>query len=444
MRALILSAPVGAGHDAAARGIAAELAARGYHVEIDNGLALLDGRLKRFILGTYRLQLERAEWSWRLLYRVTRSNLLIRAVGVALAMLGGRRLVARVEQSRATLVVSTYPLVSAPLAALRRSGKLSVRCATMVTDVDPHPAWIHSSLDANLTVGDAGRGCIAARPPIADFTPPPGTRSAIRARLGLSSTARVALIVGGAWGVGDLEGAARAAIHAKLCPIVVCGHNEALAARIRTAPSLVDARVLGYSAELPALMAASDVLIQNAGGLTCLEAFNVGLPVVMYNPLAGHGKANARRMERHGLVSLARDGASLTAILRSMTFWATVSTEQAGRARRLYDRPSCGELFDAIPRRRMATRRLRQRVRATATVAVCFAAFGVADAPAATAGTFHRAPERVCASAANPAPVLHQSRFDERRVTALAAVITWFYVSRRTSSTAAIRTAIAV
>ena len=48
---------------------------------------------------------------------------------------------------------------------------------------------------------------------------------------------------------------------------------------------------------MPALMAAADALVENAGGLTCMEAFAVGLPVITFQPIAGHGKDNA---EIHG------------------------------------------------------------------------------------------------------------------------------------------------
>ena len=397
MRALILSAPIGAGHDTAARGVAAELEARGYHVEVDDGLALLGGRVEGFVVGGYRFQLDRAAWSWRALYWLARWSLVIRLVGAGLALVGGARLVGRIDASRATLVVSTYPLVSAALASLRRAGRLPVRCATIVTDVDPHPAWIHSTLDANLTVGEAGRGRVVVRPPVAAWQPSAGTRAVIRARFGVSPTAKVVLIVGGAWGVGDLEGAARASLDAGLEAVVVCGHNAPLAERLKTVAGLERALVVGYSRDLPGLMAAADVLIQNAGGLTCLEAFQAGLPVVMYRPLAGHGTANARRMRHLGLVSVAADGTELRTLLSTPGFWQTTGADQAACARNIYDRPSCGEVLDAIVLPLRATRPVRRRVSAAVAIAASFAAFGVVDAPAAIAVPLHGTAECVSA-----------------------------------------------
>ena len=58
--------------------------------------------------------------------------------------------------------------------------------------------------------------------------------------------------------------------------------------------------VIGWTDEMPALMTAADALVENAGGLTCMEAFAVGLPVITFQPIAGHGKDNAEMMARVG------------------------------------------------------------------------------------------------------------------------------------------------
>ena len=97
MRVLILSAPVGAGHDAAARGVAAELRARGDEVEIDDGLALIGRGVHKLVVDGYHCQIEYAPWSWRLLYRATRSRRLIRLFGAG-AGTPGRAAAARPDR----------------------------------------------------------------------------------------------------------------------------------------------------------------------------------------------------------------------------------------------------------------------------------------------------------------------------------------------------------
>ena len=72
LRILVLSAPVGAGHDAAAAALAGELRGLGAEVEVIDGLKLLG--VERMVVDGYRFQILHAAWSWRLLYRLTRSR----------------------------------------------------------------------------------------------------------------------------------------------------------------------------------------------------------------------------------------------------------------------------------------------------------------------------------------------------------------------------------
>ena len=111
------------------------------------------------------------------------------------------------------------------------------------------------------------------------------------------------LVVAGSWGIGDVAETVAAiercgAFH----PIVVCGRDEHLRARLaRTSGA---ATVLGWTDDMPGCMAAADVLVENAGGLSAMEAFAAEVPVVTYRPIAGHGKrqrGDDGRVGRHAV-----------------------------------------------------------------------------------------------------------------------------------------------
>ena len=70
---------------------------------------------------------------------------------------------------------------------------------------------------------------------------------------------------------------------------------------------------------MPILMAASDCLLQNAGGMTCLEAIEMGLPLIIYSPLRGHGELNARVMEQAGAARVACTPKDIGPLLRFLT-----------------------------------------------------------------------------------------------------------------------------
>jgi processive 1,2-diacylglycerol beta-glucosyltransferase len=380
MRVLILSAPVGAGHDAAARGVAAELRARGHEVEIDDGLALLGRSVHKLVVDGYHCQIEHAPWSWRVLYRGTRSRRLIRLFGAGLAVRGGAPLLDRIEGGGYDCVVSAYPVVSMVLARLRRTGRLGVPCCALITDFDPHPAWVHPELDDNFGVG---RACVtgmrAVRPPVPVLEVAAGVGPHMRRRLGIRPDERMALIVGGAWGVGNLHGAARAVSSLPgVRPVVVTGHNSGLKTRLEQDDRLPGAVVLGFTDLMPGLMAASDVLVANAGGLTCLEAFAAGLPVVMFEPLPGHGEDNSRHMDRAGMVTCAPSPASLCELLADQRFWEIGAPATAATAAALFERPCTAECLAGVRPASVPTRAL-VRARRVAALTATVMALGMAD-----------------------------------------------------------------
>ena len=62
-------------------------------------------------------------------------------------------------------------------------------------------------------------------------------------------------------------------------------------------------------------MAAADVLVENAGGLTSMEALSVGLPIISYKPIAGHGKENTAEMDEAGVSRVAHSSQDLLGLL---------------------------------------------------------------------------------------------------------------------------------
>jgi hypothetical protein len=126
-------------------------------------------------------------------------------------------------------------------------------------------------------------------------------------------------------------------------------------------------------------MAASDLLIQNAGGVTCLEAFSIGLPVVMFDPLPGHGEDNARHMARHGMVALAEREPDLARLITDPVYWDDVASDGCECALRLFERPSVADAIGVRGSARVARRALPARTAVRVAIAVALIA-GVLEA----------------------------------------------------------------
>jgi processive 1,2-diacylglycerol beta-glucosyltransferase len=79
-------------------------------------------------------------------------------------------------------------------------------------------------------------------------------------------------------------------------------------------------RVLGYSADVPTLMAAADLLVTKAGGMTLAEAMASGLPMLLYGSLPGQERRNERFASRAGIALAARSPRELGRLLeRALT-----------------------------------------------------------------------------------------------------------------------------
>src|SRR5262249_5318226 len=99
--------------------------------------------------------------------------------------------------------------------------------------------------------------------------------------------------------------------------------NEALRRRLSRDPRIV---ALGWVDDIPTLIRACDLVVQNAGGLTSLEALASGVPVVTYECLPGHGRTNAAALHDAGSAVWVRDRAALAAA------WAGTLTRRRVRA----------------------------------------------------------------------------------------------------------------
>ncbi|MFD5543166.1 glycosyltransferase, partial [Streptomyces sp. NPDC127079] len=163
--------------------------------------------------------------------------------------------------------------------------------------------------------------------PGAPAPPTPAPTTAARLRFALPADTPLALLVAGSWGVGAVRRtAAEIRRTGAAVPVVVCGRNESLAERLRR--DGVE-HAFGWVDDMPGLMHACDVLVQNAGGLTSLEAFAAGLPVLSYRCIPGHGHTNAAALEEAGLAPWIRDPADLGPVLAELLAGPRGRTQRA-------------------------------------------------------------------------------------------------------------------
>lgn len=333
----ILSGSFGDGHDVAARELQRRLAEHGVDAVVldivDRYPLRLGHALKRFYL--WQVQTLPVTWRWFLswiapaeAHRPSRSQLGRR---IALATVGSAARRLQALPSMYDAVVSTHPFASQVIGRLRQQGHLPETATfTYLTDLSVHPLWVHPHIETHLALHEVSAAearrwgapsVEVISPAVRDLQPArPGTPAALatlRERLGLPAMGRLVAVTGGAEGVGELETTARELLaEPGVVPVVLCARNETLRAHLASVPGI---HALSWVADMGALYAAVDVVVQNAGGSTSLEALSTGLPVVSYRCLPGHGEANAANLARAGLIPWAQTSDDLLRLVREGT-----------------------------------------------------------------------------------------------------------------------------
>ena len=105
-------------------------------------------------------------------------------------------------------------------------------------------------------------------------------RSAERLRLGLDPARPTGLVLFGGHGSKAMLGIAqRLATTTQL--ILICGHNKALAARLRQLPQVAPRLVVEFTSDIPYYMRLADFFIGKPGPGSISEAVQQGLPVIV-------------------------------------------------------------------------------------------------------------------------------------------------------------------
>jgi UDP-N-acetylglucosamine:LPS N-acetylglucosamine transferase len=154
------------------------------------------------------------------------------------------------------------------------------------------------------------------------------------------------LISAGAWGTGDvLAPVDELAGLPSTRTVVLTGHNNRLRHQLAGRPRCLP---LGWQDDVPSLFATADVLVDNAGGTMCAEAFAAGLPVVSHRPLPGHGRVGAQALVDARVVADGRG--ALCATVQALCTPGPLRQRQRRRAAELFRADPAKVLLDWLAR----------------------------------------------------------------------------------------------
>ena len=321
-RVLLLSASSGAGHVRAAQALEKAFAARGdcfvEHVDV---IQYVSKVFQRLYDKTYINMVRRAPELMGVLYNRTDKPWEQMRRRLAIDRLNTQPMIRMLKRVQPDLCIATHFLPAEIIAWLIAKKKLHARNAIVVTDYDVHAMWLCRTVDRYyVAIPEAAEylaGICVPREiirvtgiPVDPLFFADANRAAARKRLNLDANAPVILIAAGGYGIGPVEQLVRdlLALQKPWQIVAIAGKSEQvkkklddIASRAGSLP-LGSARLVpvGFTKEMDQYMAAVDLLVGKAGGLTTSEALSRALPMALIEPIPGQEERNADHLLEEG------------------------------------------------------------------------------------------------------------------------------------------------
>jgi processive 1,2-diacylglycerol beta-glucosyltransferase len=300
-RVMVLSAAAGAGHVRSAEALVSAFGMQGVsatHVEV---LKYTNPLFKRFYADLYVELVNRQPQLLGYLYHALDRPWQLEKRRLTLDRLNTRPLIKLLRKESPRLAICTHFLPAEILVYLRKQKLVEIPVGVVVTDFDAHAMWLYRGVDWYFVACEETKAHLAALGippetihvtgiPIDPVFAKAKPKCETREKMGLDPDLTTILVSAGGFGMGPVESLVRA-LHEIRHPIqltVICGKNAALERRLKGFQGGVHPmRVVGYTAEMDSWMAAADLLVGKAGGLTSSEALARGLVLVVVNPIPG-------------------------------------------------------------------------------------------------------------------------------------------------------------
>lgn len=124
----------------------------------------------------------------------------------------------------------------------------------------------------------------------------------MRQKFGLHETLPTILLMSGGMGFGDLPEyiASIEELPFDVQIVVICGKNEKLFEKVQALQTHNIMKVFGYVSNVDEIMDAADCLLSKPGGITTSESLAKGLPMLMIHPLPGVEDRNVEFLQANG------------------------------------------------------------------------------------------------------------------------------------------------
>lgn len=343
----ILSASFGSGHKQANGALEGALRATGVPLRVRHRDYVTYGNAweKAVTVGLYHAWLRYAPGIYRQFYHLMDREDEPWILANAFNWLGQRGMLPELRELRPDVVVCGHPTPVGVADGVRRRLRADFPIALIVTDYYVHHHSARHEAGLLMVANPEGRE-EAARWGIPDenvaVTGIPispvyrellgADRGTLRRKHGLREDLPLILLSGGGTGIYHAQARVLAELSnlgRRVQVLVLAGATERGVTQVGGAT----VHSLGYTPHFPELLAASDLAVGKAGGLTVAETTALGVPMVIHEPIPGQEEKNADYLLRHGAALWARETGDLRpSVLRALDGGEHARLSAASRA----------------------------------------------------------------------------------------------------------------
>lgn len=312
---MVLSAAAATGHLRAADALVSAFEAKGVSAQHIEVLRYTNPIFRKIYSDLYVELMTRGPDLLGWLYKTLDRPWQFQKRRMALDRLNTGPFVKLIKQQNPDLALCTHFLPAEILLYLRKRKILDIPIGVVVTDFDAHAMWLLKKVDWYFVACEETRVYLAALGipletifvtgiPIDPIFGVEKSKKEARIHLGLDPDRITLLVSAGGFGVGPVESLVRT-LHEIRHPVqisVICGRNKRLEDHLKSLSGLWHPmKVIGFTNQMDIWMAASDILVGKAGGLTSSEALARGLVLVIVNPIPGQEERNSDHFLEEGV-----------------------------------------------------------------------------------------------------------------------------------------------
>ncbi|MBO8126937.1 MAG: glycosyltransferase [Firmicutes bacterium] len=327
---LVFATSIGAGHIRAAQAIQeAGAEAPGCEVKVVDFLRYLSPALAKATEEAYYAATKHIPRAYKFLYDLEdRPASRIKSLQ---SKLGSGKMAKLLEKEQPAAVISTHFMPAGAVDQLPFKGPKTV----VLTDYVAHPIWLYHHTDLFFVAHEGMRDYLRKSGipdskirvtgiPIKKEFSQRQDKQQLKKELGLDVELPTIIIASGGHGIGPLKemvlGVKNLGVPAQV--VAITGNNESLRLQLTELVSKESfpypVRVLGFVSDIHRWMAAADLLVSKAGGLTVSEALAAGLPMLVVKPTPGQEDGNTDYLLEQGAGIYVQDETRLPLVITGL------------------------------------------------------------------------------------------------------------------------------